>query len=76
MAQPQSNWIQYVNTILLGLLMFFVREKNDVLLRHDTEIADHQTRISVLEDRKSRTATNIMQPFEGILPDRIEVKED
>lgn len=67
---------QWANTILLSIVGFFVLQTYYEIQADHKLLGEHETRISVLEDRKSRTATNIMQPFEGILPDRIEVKED
>lgn len=76
MAQNQTNWLHYVNTGLLAAVLYFIQEKNEVLLRHETTISNHETRITVLEDRKGRTAQKVVQKSVGTLPETIKVKEE
>lgn len=67
---------QWANTILLSIVGFFVLQTYYEIQADHEKLGQHETRISVLEDRKGRTSQNVNHIFEGILPDRIEVKQE
>jgi hypothetical protein len=55
---------------------YTIQKDHERLANHETRISVHDTRIDALEDRKGRTSLNTKHIFEGILPDRIEVKQE
>ena len=67
---------QWANTILLSIVGFFVLQTYYEIQADHKLLGEHETRITVLEDRKGRTSKNIVPTFEGILPNRIEVKQE
>jgi len=66
---------QWANTILLSIVGFFVLQTYYEIQADHKLLGEHETRITVLEDRKQRTATNLFNQLDGILPKSIKVKE-
>lgn len=69
---------QWANSILLGIVGFFVVQTYTTIQQDHDKLATHETRISVLEDwrRGSQQTGKIQQPIEAILPDKIKVKSE
>jgi len=69
---------QWANSILLGIVGFFVVQTYTTIQQDHDRLATHETRISVLEDWRrgnSQTGQEI-KDIEGVLPDKIKVKRD
>lgn len=69
---------KWANSILLGVVSFFVIQTYSIIQTDHDKLATHETRISVLEDwrRGSQQTGKIQQPIEAILPDKIKVKSE
>lgn len=69
---------KWANSILLGVVSFFVIQIYSIIQTDHDKLATHETRISVLEDwrRGSQQTGKIQQPIEAILPDKIKVKSE
>ena len=67
---------QWANSILLGIVSFFVIQTYNTIIKDHELLANHETRISVLEATKQREKQTSYSTFDAILPDRIKVKKD
>lgn len=67
---------QWANSILLGLVSFFVIQTYNTITADHEVLAKHETRISVLEATQKREKQTSWCPLDAILPDRIKVKQD
>lgn len=67
---------QWANSILLGIVSFFVIQTYNTITKDHERLANHETRISVLEATRQREKQTSYSTFDAILPDRIKVKKD
>lgn len=70
---------QWANSILLGIVGFFVVQTYTTIQADHDKLADHQTRITVLEDWRrsaSQTGQTSAQQIEAVLPKEIKVKSN
>ena len=69
---------KWANSILLGVVSFFVIQTYSIIQTDHDKLATHETRISVLEDwrRGSEQTGSVKQKLEAILPDKIKVKSE
>jgi hypothetical protein len=67
---------QWANSILLGIVSFFVIQTYNTITKDHERLANHETRISVLEATKQREKQTSYSTFDAILPERIKVKKD
>lgn len=67
---------QWFNSILLGMVSFFVIQTYNTITADHEVLAKHETRISVLEATKQREKQTSYSTFDAILPERIKVKKD
>jgi hypothetical protein len=67
---------QWANSILLGMVSFFVIQTYNTITSDHEVLAKHETRISVLEATKQREKQTSYSTFDAILPERIKVKKD
>lgn len=67
---------QWANSILLGIVGFFVVQTYQTIQQDHDKLGNHETRISVLEDwrRGTKQTGIIQQQMEAILPEQIKVK--
>ena len=66
----------WFNTLLLSVVGFFAIQTYYKIDGDHETLAKHETRITVLENKQGQTSMGVFHFIEGILPDRIEVKED
>ena len=67
---------QWFNSILLGIVGFFVIQTYNTVVADHEVLAKHETRISVLEATRQREKQTSYSTFDAILPERIKVKKD
>ena len=69
---------QWANSILLGVVAFFVVQTYNTITKDHETLANHETRITVIEaverDRDKQTSMNI--PSDAILPGETKVKTE
>lgn len=69
---------QWANSILLGIVAFFVVQTYQTISTDHERLANHETRITVIEaverNRSSQTSMNV--PIEAILPSETKVKNE
>jgi hypothetical protein len=66
---------QWANSILLLVVGFFASQTYYTIKEDHERIANHETRISVLESNGKRTAYKMLPKLEAILCDEITVKK-
>lgn len=68
---------QWANSILLGIVGFFVIQTYNTISNDHEVLANHEVRISVLEATKRSEKQTSWCPFDALLPDsRIKVKQE
>ena len=67
---------QWFNSILLGMVSFFVIQTYNTVVADHEVLAKHETRITVLEATRQREKQTSYSTFDAILPERIKVKKD
>ena len=67
---------QWFNSILLGMVSFFVIQTYNTVVADHEVLAKHETRITVLEATRQREKQTSYSTFDAILPERIKVKQD
>lgn len=64
---------QWFNSLLLGVVIFFVVQTYNTITKDHEVIANHETRISVVESRINNKQS-AMRFIEAILPDELKMK--
>ena len=71
MATPFTNskieLHQWANSILLGVVSFFVIQTYNTISNDHEKLSNHETRITVLEDRKGRTSEVVKGNLDAVL---------
>ena len=68
---------QWFNSILLGMVSFFVIQTYNTIAKDHETIENHEVRISVLEATKGKDKQTSYYNFDAILPDsKIKVKSE
>ena len=67
---------QWFNSILLGMVSFFVIQTYNTVVADHEVLAKHETRITVLEATRQHGKQTSWCHINAILPDRIKVKQD
>jgi len=69
---------QWANSILLGVVAFFVVQTYNTISNDHEKLANHETRITVIEavERSRDKQTTMNEPSEAILPSEIKVKSE
>jgi len=69
---------QWANSILLGIVAFFVVQTYQTISTDHERLANHETRITVIEavERNRPAQTSMNKPIEAILPSEIKVKKE
>lgn len=69
------RYLQYLNTVLLTVIGFFGMKTYDVIMQDHEKLANHEVRISVLEEKNKQTSyTNFR--IESILPNELKQKSE
>lgn len=68
---------QWANSILLGIVGFFVIQTYTTIQTDHDKLATHETRISLLEDwrRGSSQSSLANEKVEAVLPEKIKIKQ-
>lgn len=68
---------QWANSILLGIVGFFVVQTYTTIQTDHDKLATHETRISLLEDwrRGSSQSSLSNEKVEAVLPEKIKIKQ-
>ena len=61
---------RWANSILLGMVAFFVVQTYNTISKDHEVLANHEVRISVLEANKRREKQTSYYNFDAILPDK------
>jgi len=69
---------QWANSILLGVVAFFVVQTYHTITEDHERLANHETRITVIEavERNRDKQTSMNEPCVAILPGEIKVKSE
>lgn len=69
---------QWANSILLGIVAFFVVQTYQTITSDHEKLANHETRITVIEavERNRSGQTGMNHPMEAILPSETKVKSE
>ena len=69
---------QWANSILLGIVAFFVVQTYQTISTDHERLANHETRITVIEavERNRSSQTSMNNPIEAILPSETKVKSE
>ena len=69
---------QWANSILLGVVAFFVVQTYQTISNDHERLANHETRITVIEavERNRDKQTSMIEPCEAILPSETKVKKE
>ena len=69
---------QWANSILLGIVAFFVVQTYQTISTDHEKLANHETRITVIEavERNRNSQTSMNTPIEAILPSETKVKKE
>jgi len=69
---------QWANSILLGIVAFFVVQTYQTITKDHETLANHETRITVIEavERNRDKQTSMIEPCDAILPGEIKIKSE
>lgn len=67
MANVKSNWHEYFNSGLLLLVGFFAQQTYSTIKNDHEVLANHETRITVLEKTQGRTSKIFRLPTDAVL---------